>query len=103
MRVGPLDALAPYTAMVLEQLAEDYAGEQLAPPKPVDPIFALQGQPKLVAIAQNDKALALTLHQLIDELVEGDFGTAAFTADKLSHRIRTAYLATLSDERGVVR
>jgi hypothetical protein len=88
-------------AAQLAHEAPDYAGEQIVPPKLPDPIFALQGQPQLVAIAQVDRNLALTLKRLLNQLEEGEFGEAASTSDELSHRIRTNYLASLSDGSGV--
>lgn len=88
--------------VVQDAIADDYAGELFAPrPATPDPVFALQGQPRLVAIAQVDRNLALTLNRLIDQLSEADFAEAALTSDELSHRIRTNYLASRSDASGV--
>lgn len=92
-----LDAVAAHAI-------SDYAGEQVAPrPAIPDPIFQLQGNPQLVAIAQNDPTLALTLKRLINQLQEADFAEAALTSDELSHRIRAHYLASRSDATGVAK
>src|SRR5438105_1596014 len=103
-----MQALMPAHNSVREivalQLAEDFAGEQFAPKVVApDPVFELQGQSQLVDIAQIDRELALTLKRLINQLQEADFAEASGTGDELCHRIRTHYLASLSDRMGTVK
>lgn len=90
------NTLMPASSDLLKLVAEQLVADRAA----VEP---LQGQPSLIAIAQIDRELALTLNRLLNQLQEADFSEAALTSDELSHRIRTNYLAALSDERGVVR
>jgi hypothetical protein len=79
----------------------DVIAEQLAMDR--EAVEPLAGQGQLLAIAQIDRDLALTLKRLENQLQEADFAEAAHTADELCHRIRTHYLASLSDREGVAR
>lgn len=100
-----LDALAPFTAQLLEEIiADDYAGEQAAPPQQLpNPIFELQGQTQLVAIAQIDPALALKLKWLLDSIEEANFEDALHALDHVAFSVRSLRLDSRADESGVVQ
>ena len=89
-------ALMPAHAALLDQIAEDYAGEQFSPAE------VLRGQPQLLTIALANRELALSLKALLDFSEEGDFENALHVLDHVALKLRELHLSTRTDESGTV-
>lgn len=90
------NTLMPASSDLIELVASHLAADRAA----VEP---LQGHPQLVAIALNNRELALRFKALLDSAEEGDYEGALNVLDHVALTLRSLRLEAIADESGVAR
>jgi hypothetical protein len=88
-------ALMPVSHSLAEVVAAHIASDR-------DAVEPLAGQPQLLAIALNNRDLALRAKALLDACEEGDFEGALHVLDHVSLKLRELCIDARADEAGIV-
>lgn len=90
------NSLMPASSSLIDLIAEQLAADRAA----VEP---LQGHPQLLAIALNNRELALRFKAALDCAEEGDYEGLLNMLDHVALTARSLRLEAIADESGVVR